>query len=94
MAALHDRLGLAPILNAAGTTTALGSSRAIPEAVAAVAEILPEFVDVAALQARASAAIAAATGTEAGFVTSSAASGVALAVAAAMTGPDLSLIHI
>lgn len=88
MAALHARLGLTPIINAAGTMTDLGASRAIPEAVAAVAEILPEFVDVAALQARASAAIATATGAEAGFVTSSAASGIALAVAAAMTGAD------
>lgn len=88
MAAVHDRLGLIPVINAAGTMTALGASRAVPEAIAAVAAILPEFVDVAALQARAGAAIAAATGAEAGFVTSSAASGITLAIAAAMTGSD------
>ena len=84
--------GLVPIVNASGTMTALGASRAVPEAVEAVAGILAEFVDIAALQARASAAIAAATGAEAGFVTSSAASGITLGVAAAMTGADLAAI--
>ncbi len=92
MALIHDRLGLVPVINAAGTMTALGASRAIPEAAAAVSEILSEFVDIAALQAKASAEIAAATGAEAGFVTSSAASGITLGVAAAMTGADLATI--
>lgn len=92
MAAVHDRLGLVPIINAAGTMTDIGASRAVPEAVSAVAEILPEFIDIADLQCRASAAIAAATGAEAGFVTSSAASGITLGIAGAMTGSDLAAV--
>lgn len=92
MARIHDRLGVSPVINAAGTMTAIGASRAVPEAAAAVTEILSEFVDIAALQAKASETIAAVTGAEAGFVTSSAASGITLGVAAAMTGADLAAV--
>jgi L-seryl-tRNA(Ser) seleniumtransferase len=93
MAAIHDRLGLVPVINASGTMTALGASRVVPEAREAVAAILGEFVDMAALQKRASLAIAGATGAEAGFVTSSSASGMVLGVAAAITGADLAAIE-
>jgi len=88
-----SRLDLKRIVNASGTMTALGASR-VPPAVAAMAvEILDHFVDIDALQARASQWIARATGAEAGCVTSSAASGIAVTVAAAMTGPDLRRIE-
>jgi len=93
MGAIHDRLGLVPVINASGTMTALGASRVVPEAREAVAEILAAFVDIAALQKRASRAIAEATGAEAGFVTSSSASGMVLGVAAAMTGADPAAIE-
>lgn len=88
MAAIHERLGLVPVINASGTMTTLGASRGVAEAREAVAAILGEFVDMAALQKRASRAIAEATGAEAGFVTSSSASAMTLGVAAAMTGSD------
>ncbi|MBB5752210.1 aminotransferase class V-fold PLP-dependent enzyme [Prosthecomicrobium pneumaticum] len=93
MAAIHDALGLAPVINASGTMTVIGASRVVPEAVAAVASVLPEFVDIADLQRKASAVIAAATGAEAGFVTSSSASAMTLGVAAAMTGADPAAIE-
>lgn len=93
MAEIHDSLGLTPVINASGTMTSIGASRVVPEAVAAVREILTEFVDIAALQARASAIIAKATGSEAGFVTSSSASAITLGVAAAMTGADAAAIE-
>ncbi len=93
MAAIHDALGLAPVINASGTMTVIGASRVVPEAVAAVAAVLPEFVDIADLQRKASAVIAAATGAEAGFVTSSSASAMTLGVAAAMTGADPAAIE-
>jgi L-seryl-tRNA(Ser) seleniumtransferase len=80
------------IINAAGTMTALGASRAVPEAIDAAQDILPRFVVVDDLQRRASAVIAEATGAEAGFVTASSAAGVTIAVAAAMTGSDLDRI--
>jgi L-seryl-tRNA(Ser) seleniumtransferase len=65
----------------------------VPEAREAVAAILGEFVDMAELQKRASRTIAEATGAEAGFVTSSSASGMTLGVAAAMTGADPAAIE-
>ena len=73
--------------------TGLGASIAVPEAVAAVAAILPQFVEIADLQRRASAAIARATGAEAGFITASASAGITLAVAGAITGTDLAAIE-
>jgi D-glucosaminate-6-phosphate ammonia-lyase len=93
MGDIISRLDLQRIVNASGTMTVLGASR-VPAKVAAMAvEILDHFVDIDALQARASQSIARATGAEAGCVTSSAASGIAVAVAAAMTGPDLKRIE-
>jgi len=86
-------LGLRPIINVSGTMTALGASIVVPEAVQAVAGILPQFVEINDLQRRASRAIAAACGSEAGFVTASAAAGITLAIAGCMTGPDLARVE-
>lgn len=88
-----SRWGLAPVINAAGTMTALGASRVAPEVRAVVDDILGRFVRMSDLQAAASRVIAAATGAEAGYVTSSAASAVTLACAAAVTGDDLAAIE-
>lgn len=86
-------LGLRPIINVSGTMTALGASIAVPEAVEAMARLLPEFVEINDLQRKASAVIAHATGAEAGYVTASASAGITLAVAGAMTGADLARIE-
>jgi L-seryl-tRNA(Ser) seleniumtransferase len=86
-------LGLRPVINVSGTMTFLGASIVVPEARAAVAGLLPEFVEIADLHRLASRAIAAATGGEAGFVTASCAAGITLAAAATMTGTDLSAIE-
>jgi L-seryl-tRNA(Ser) seleniumtransferase len=91
--AVRARLGLRPIVNVSGTMTNLGASIAVPEAVRAVAEILPEWVEINDLHRKASAAIAAATGAEAGFVTASASAGITLAIAGAMTGDDLARVE-
>ncbi len=72
-------LGLRPIINVSGTMTALGASIMVPEAVEAMAAIAPQFVEMDALFRKASAVIARLTGGEAGFVTASCASGIALA---------------
>ena len=90
---IRQRLGLRPIINVSGTMTALGASIVVPEAVRAVADILPEFVEINDVQRKASAAIARATGAEAGFVTASASAGITLAVAGCMTGADLGRIE-
>ncbi len=85
-------INLRRVINAAGTMTAIGSSAAIPQAVQAASEILPWFVEIDDVQRMASRAIAKATRAEAGFVTASASAGITLAIAASMTGADLSQI--
>ena len=82
--AFYGAAGLRPVVNVSGTMTSLGASIAVPEAVEAVAAILPRFVQMGELHARASRAVAAATGAEAGFITASASAGITLAVAAAI----------
>ena len=90
---IRARLGLRPVINVSGTMTTLGASIVVPDAVRAVREILPEWVEVNDLHRMASRAIAKATGTEAGFVTASAAAGITLALAGCMTGSDLGRIE-
>lgn len=90
---IRRRLGLRPVINVSGTMTALGASIVVPEAIEAMAEILPEFVEMSDLHAKASAVIARLTGAEAGTVTASTSSGVTVAVAACMTGDDRAKIE-
>ncbi len=90
---VRNRLGLRPVINVSGTMTHLGASIAVPEAIRAASEVMPEWVEVNDLHRKASAAIARATGAEAGFVTASAAAGITLAVAGAMTGADLARVE-
>jgi uncharacterized pyridoxal phosphate-dependent enzyme len=84
-----ERFRLREVINVTGTMTAIGASSVPPEVVTAVADILPRFVDIDHLQARASEVIARVTGAEAGCVSASAASGISVAVAACMAGADL-----
>lgn len=86
---LFDRFGLKGLINASGTETMHGSSRASPDVRAAAADALGRWIDMADFQRAASEAISAATGAEAGHVTGCSAAGVCIAVAAAMTGGDL-----
>lgn len=90
---IRRRLGLRPIINVSGTMTHLGASSVVPAAVRAVAEILPEFVELNDLHRRASQTIARLTGAEAGFVTACASAGITLSVAGCMTGADLGRIE-
>lgn len=85
--------GLRPVINVSGTMTALGASIVVPEAVAAMTAILPQFVEINDLHKIASPVIARLTGGEAGFITASCSAGITLAVAAAMTGNDLAAIE-
>lgn len=85
--------GLRPVINVSGTMTSLGASIVVPEAIAAMTAILPQFVEMNDLQRKASAIIARLTGAEAGFVTASCAAGLSLAVAGTITGPDLLAIE-
>lgn len=90
---IRERLGLRPVINVSGTMTTLGASIIVPEAIKAMAEIAPQFVEVDDLQRKASAVIARLTGGEAGFVTASAAGGIVMSIAGAMTGSRLLAIE-
>jgi len=88
MTNIYERLGVTPIINACGPNTRLSGGIMAPEVAEAMAEASRHCVDMVELQARASQLIAAATGAEAGLVTSGAAAGVLLGLAACMTGLD------
>jgi D-glucosaminate-6-phosphate ammonia-lyase len=90
---IRKRLGLNPIINVSGTMTALGASIVVPEAVEAVAAILPQFVEVDALQKKLSPVIGRLCGAEASFVTASCSAGNSVAVADTMTGTNLSAVE-
>jgi L-seryl-tRNA(Ser) seleniumtransferase len=86
-------LGLRPVINVSGTMTALGASIVVPEAIAAMQRILPEFVEMADLHRKASPVIARLCGAEAGTITACTSSGITVAIAGCMTGADLARIE-
>lgn len=90
---IFAQYNLTPVINVSGTMTALGASLATPKAIAAGAAMQNCFVRIDELQARSSKVIAAATGAEAGFVTACSAAGIAVSVAACMTGCNLAKIE-
>ncbi|TAU74167.1 aminotransferase class V-fold PLP-dependent enzyme [Rhizobium leguminosarum] len=90
---IRPSLGLRPVINVSGTMTSLGASIVVPEAISAMASILPHFVEINDLQRKASGVIARLTGGEAGFVTASCSAGISLAVAGAITGNNLLAIE-
>ena len=86
-------LGLRQVINASGTMTSLGASIMMPEAIAAMAAIAPQFVEMHELHKRAGAVVAGLLGAEAGTVTASTSAGVVTTIAACMTGADLGRIE-
>jgi len=85
---IYDRFGVRTRINAAGLLTRLGGSLMPAEVLDAMTEAAGSFVDMAELQAAASAVIARHTGAEAGLVTSGAAAGLTLGTAACLAGLD------
>lgn len=83
---IRKRLGLRPIINASGTMTVLGASIMVPQAVAAMAAIATEFVEIERLHDVAGQVAAGVAGAQAGFITASCASAITLSVAGCMTG--------
>src|SRR5437763_13917684 len=81
-------LGITPVVNAAATWTRLGGSRMPKPVMDAMAAGTEAFVDLVELQRRAGARIAELTGNEACYICSGAAAGMAIAVAACITGTD------
>jgi L-seryl-tRNA(Ser) seleniumtransferase len=89
---VYGMLGVQPIINAAGTITALGGSLMPPEVVAAWNAAALHFVPLSELQDRVGERIAKLLGVDAALVTTGAAGGMLLATAAAVTWRDKSRI--
>jgi L-seryl-tRNA(Ser) seleniumtransferase len=85
----YDLLGVRRRINAAGALTRLGGAVMAPEVVAAMAAASRASVDIGELQDAASDRIAAATGAEAGLVTTGAAAALTLAAAATIARWDI-----
>lgn len=90
---IRTRLGLRPVINASGTMTGLGASIVRAPVIEAVAQVLPEFVEIDDLQRKASTVIGEACGSEAGYITASCSAAITLSIAATMTGDNLGLIE-
>ncbi|HUX87389.1 MAG TPA: aminotransferase class V-fold PLP-dependent enzyme [Chloroflexota bacterium] len=86
---IYEELGVRPVINAAGTQTRFGGAPLPPEVVAAMAEASSCCVRMEELEEAAGRVIAEMTGAEAGYVTSGAAAGITLAVAACIARFDL-----
>jgi L-seryl-tRNA(Ser) seleniumtransferase len=85
---LYARLGLRPVVNASGTLTILGGTVMPPEVRAAMDEAAGSYVELPALLERAGAYLAELIGVPGAFISTGAAGGIAVAVAAALTGGD------
>ena len=85
---VYERLGIQPVINAAGTLTALGGSLMPPEVTEAWRDASQHFVDLLELQDKVGERIAERIGVEAALVTTGAAGAMLLATAAAVTRGD------
>lgn len=90
---VYEELGVQPIIHAGGTRTSFGGSRVRPEVLQAMVEASESFVNILELNRSIGNYIAKITKAEAGMVTSGAASGVVLSIAACMTGTDIAKVR-
>lgn len=90
---IYAQLGVEPVINAAGHETAAGGSIMPPEVWQAMSDAAREFVMIDELNQAVGRKIAEATGAEAGYVTSGAAAGLLLSVAACIAGTDPSKVY-
>lgn len=86
---IYRNLGVEPIINACGAVTRLGGAPMPSTVLDAFCKAAHNWVPLDQLQAAASRKIAAATGTEAGLVTSGSAGALTLGTAAILAGHDL-----
>jgi D-glucosaminate-6-phosphate ammonia-lyase len=89
---LFNDYGLSKLINAVGPSTFVGTSRVSKEVIAYMESVLTEAVDMRQLQELANEVIRKYTGAEAGCVTGCSAAGVAVGVAAFLTGENLAKI--
>jgi uncharacterized pyridoxal phosphate-dependent enzyme len=88
MTTSYEQLGVVPVINASATLTRLGGSRMPAEVLQAMAAGASSFVDLIELHRRVGVRLAELTNNEACYVSSGAAAGMALAVAACITGTN------
>lgn len=86
---MTDWLESLRVINASGTMTSLGSSSVSSNGAKAMTDVLPMFVRISDLQMEASKVIRQVIGAEAGCITSCAAAGIAICVAACICGDNL-----
>lgn len=84
----HRELGLRPVINAAATLTRLGGSLMPPVVIEAMLVGARHFVELEALQRAVGTRIARLTGNEAAYISSGAAGGIVVSVAACLAGTD------
>lgn len=84
----YRRLGVAPVINAAGSITRLGGTRTRPETLALMAQAARVMVNLDDLNRAAGQEIARLTGAAAGLVCNGAAGGLLLQAAACIAGHD------
>lgn len=90
---VYRRFNVEPLINAAGKMTAFGGTAQTDEVARAQAQAARAHVDMTALRARAGELIAAHTGAQAACVTTGAAAGIAIGIAACITGTDLTRVQ-
>ena len=85
--AIYDDIGVRPIINGRGATTAVGGTLMSPEVLAAMTDAANAFVVLDELNRRVGERVATLTGWT-GYVTSGSAAGMVLAAAACIAGTD------
>ncbi len=89
---VYEDLGVRHVINAWGPMTIIGSARVRPEVIEAMAEAAHNYVDVIELQRAAGQRLAEMIGVQACYIAGGTAAGLAIAMAATMTGTDRGLI--
>ncbi|MGH2371230.1 MAG: aminotransferase class V-fold PLP-dependent enzyme, partial [Chloroflexota bacterium] len=89
----YERLGVKTYITCGSNGTANGGSLMWPEVLEAMADASRSFVRLSDLHEKAGRRVAELIGVEAAYITSGAAAGVAIAVAACLTGKDWSKVH-
>jgi L-seryl-tRNA(Ser) seleniumtransferase len=89
---IYDQLGVRPVINATATLTRLGGSIMPPEVIEAMQDAARCFVDLDELQMKIGERLAELTHNESAYVSSGAAAGIVLAVAACITGQDRAIM--
>jgi D-glucosaminate-6-phosphate ammonia-lyase len=88
-----NQLGVERVVNASGRMTALGVNTLTPDVLEAMSEAGQAYVDIDELQRAAGRAVAGLIGAEDAMLTTGAAAGVALMVAATIAGSDITRVQ-